>query len=82
MSQQETQLAEQERQLVEKERELASAEEEWNKNAEKIENLTKPSYLYNERSENVGFQEFGDLAERIAAIANCFSCFSFSLLLH
>lgn len=77
LSQQETQLAEQERQLVEKERELASAEEEWNKNAEKIENLTKPSYLYNERSENVGFQEFGDLAERIAAIANVFPVFFF-----
>ena len=46
LSQQEAQLAEQERQLVEKERELASAEEEWNENAEKIENLTKPSYLY------------------------------------
>lgn len=77
LSQQEAQLAEQERQLVEKERELASAEEEWNENAEKIENLTKPSYLYNERSENVGFQEFGDLAERIAAIANVFPVFFF-----
>ncbi len=77
MSQQEAQLADQERQLVEKERELASAEEEWNENAEKIENLTKPSYLYNERSENVGFQEFGDLAERIAAIANVFPVFFF-----
>lgn len=77
LSQQEAQLADQERQLVEKERELASAEEEWNENAEKIENLTKPSYLYNERSENVGFQEFGDLAERIAAIANVFPVFFF-----
>lgn len=77
LSQQEAQLADQERQLVEKERELASAEEEWNENVEKIENLTKPSYLYNERSENVRFQEFGDLAERIAAIANVFPVFFF-----
>lgn len=77
LSQQEAQLAEQERQLVEKERELASAEEELNRNAEKIENLTKPSYLYNERSENVGFQEFGDLSDRIAAIANVFPVFFF-----
>ncbi len=77
LPQQEAQLAEQERQLVEKERELASAEEELNRNAEKIENLTKPSYLYNERSENVGFQEFGDLSDRIAAIANVFPVFFF-----
>ena len=48
-----------------------------NRNAEKIENLTKPSYLYNERSENVGFQEFGDLSDRIAAIANVFPVFFF-----
>ena len=43
----------------------------------KINELAKPTYLFQERSENVGFQEFGDLAERIAAIANVFPVFFF-----
>lgn len=77
LEQQKQQLTDQETQLTEKEKELNDAEKEVAENEEKARTLSKPSYLYNQRSENVGFQEFGDLADRIAAIANVFPVFFF-----
>ncbi|WP_165037938.1 FtsX-like permease family protein [Enterococcus sp. ZJ1622] len=77
LAQQKQQLTDQETQLTEKEKELNNAEKEVAENEEKARTLSKPSYLYNQRSENVGFQEFGDLADRIAAIANVFPVFFF-----
>ncbi|WP_019723355.1 ABC transporter permease, partial [Enterococcus mundtii] len=77
LAEQESQLSEQEAQLTTKEAELTEAEASIAENEEKINELAKPTYLFQERSENVGFQEFGDLAERIAAIANVFPVFFF-----
>lgn len=77
LAEQESQLSEQEAQLTTKEAGLTEAEASIAENEEKINELAKPTYLFQERSENVGFQEFGDLAERIAAIANVFPVFFF-----
>ncbi|MGM9904220.1 efflux ABC transporter permease [Enterococcus sp. 10A9_DIV0425] len=74
---QETQLTEQENQLTEQEQALVEAENKISKSEKQLQSLEKPTYLFQERSENVGFQEFGDLAERIAAIANVFPVFFF-----
>lgn len=71
------QLDTQKQQLSEEKNKLADAQEEIKENEEKIATIETPKYVYNERSENVGFQEYGDLAERIAAIANVFPVFFF-----
>lgn len=39
--------------------------------------MKTPSYTFDQRAENPGFQEYGDLSERIAAIANVFPVFFF-----
>ncbi len=77
LSEQQAQLAQQEQALAEQQQKLTESEETIKENQEKINTLEKPTYRYQERSENVGFQEFGDLAERIAAIANVFPVFFF-----
>ena len=74
---QEAQLAEQEKQVAEQQEKLNDAQAQITENEEKINRLEKPTYRFQERSDNVGFQEFGDLAERIAAIANVFPVFFF-----
>lgn len=74
---QEAQLAEQEKQVAEQQEKLNDAQAQITENEEKINRLKKPTYRFQERSDNVGFQEFGDLAERIAAIANVFPVFFF-----
>ncbi len=63
--------------LDQQEAELNAAQEEIAAQEQKIAELPEPSYLYRQRSENIGFQEFGDLADRIAAIANVFPLFFF-----
>lgn len=77
LSEQQAQLAQQEQALAEQQQKLTESEETIKEKQEKINTLEKPTYRYQERSENVGFQEFGDLAERIAAIANVFPVFFF-----
>ncbi len=77
LSAQQTQLAQQEQQVMEQQQKLTESENKINENEEKIAALEQPTYRYQERSENVGFQEFGDLADRIAAIANVFPVFFF-----
>ncbi|EOH92084.1 FtsX-like permease family protein [Enterococcus villorum] len=77
LSAQQIQLTEQEKQVAEEQEKLNKAQTEIKENEEKIDHLEKPTYRYQERSDNVGFQEFGDLAERIAAIANVFPVFFF-----
>lgn len=74
---QEAQLAEQEKQVAEQQEKLNDAQAQITEDEEKINRLEKPTYRFQERSDNVGFQEFGDLAERIAAIANVFPVFFF-----
>ncbi len=39
--------------------------------------MAEPTYLYNQRKDNPGFQEYGGLSDRIAAIANVFPVFFF-----
>lgn len=63
-------LAEQKTTLEEAEAEISEAEEE-------IAKLKLPTYLFNQRTENIGFQDYGDLSDRIAAIANVFPVFFF-----
>jgi putative ABC transport system permease protein len=63
--------------LDQQEAELDAAQEKITAEEQKIADLAEPSYLYRQRSDNVGFQEYGDLADRIAAIANVFPLFFF-----
>lgn len=77
LTQQKEELTQQDKILTEKEQDLVKFQSEITGNEGKIAALDKPTYLYNKRSENVGFQEYGDLADRIAAIANVFPVFFF-----
>lgn len=77
LSEQQAQLTQKEQVLAEQQKKLTESEKIIKENEEKINTLEKPTYRYQQRSENVGFQEFGDLAERIAAIANVFPVFFF-----
>lgn len=63
-------LADQETKLEEAETEISDAEKE-------MAELKTPTYLFNQRTENIGFQDYGDLSDRIAAIANVFPVFFF-----
>ncbi|MBF8807318.1 MAG: FtsX-like permease family protein [Enterococcus lacertideformus] len=77
LSAQQAQLAGQEKQLAVQQEKLSKAQTEIKGNEEKIDRLERPTYRFQGRTDNVGFQEFGDLAERIAAIANVFPVFFF-----
>lgn len=63
-------LTEQETKLEDAEAEVSDAEKE-------MADLKTPTYLFNQRTENIGFQDYGDLSDRIAAIANVFPVFFF-----
>ncbi|MGL4697174.1 FtsX-like permease family protein [Enterococcus larvae] len=63
-------LTEQETKLEDAETEVSDAEKE-------MADLKTPTYLFNQRTENIGFQDYGDLSDRIAAIANVFPVFFF-----
>ncbi|MBP1046080.1 FtsX-like permease family protein [Enterococcus sp. BWM-S5] len=63
-------LTEQETKLEDAETEVSDAEKE-------MADLKMPTYLFNQRTENIGFQDYGDLSDRIAAIANVFPVFFF-----
>ncbi|MEY8446349.1 FtsX-like permease family protein [Enterococcus ratti] len=77
LSSQQTQLTAQEEKVMKQQEKLIETQKQIKANEEKIKRLEKPVYRFQERSDNVGFQEFGDLAERIAAIANVFPVFFF-----
>ena len=38
-----------------------------------INEMEEPTYLFNPRKDNPGFQEYGGLSDRMAAIAKCLS---------
>ncbi|MDT2612690.1 ABC transporter permease [Enterococcus dongliensis] len=70
-------LAAQQKELNGNREQLLSAQEEIAKSEKELHELKTPSYTYTQRADNPGFQEYGDLSERIAAIANVFPIFFF-----
>ena len=70
-------LETQQKELTANREELISAQQQIKDSEETIAELKEPSYTYDQRAENPGFQEYGDLSERIAAIANVFPVFFF-----
>lgn len=74
---QQAQLAAAQEQLTENRQQLLDAQAEIDEQEQKLAEIKEPSYSFNQRSDNPGFQEYGDLSERIAAIANVFPVFFF-----
>lgn len=74
---QQAQLAAAQEQLAENRQQLQEAQAEIDEQEQKLAEIKEPSYSFNQRSDNPGFQEYGDLSERIAAIANVFPVFFF-----
>lgn len=74
---QQAQLAAAQEQLAENRQQLQEAQAEIDDQEQKLAEIKEPSYSFNQRSDNPGFQEYGDLSERIAAIANVFPVFFF-----
>lgn len=70
-------LARQQNELTTSRKQLLAAQQTIADNEQKISEIETPSYSYTLRSDNPGFQEYGDLSERIAAIANVFPIFFF-----
>lgn len=56
---------------------LEASRQQMIENQQMIATMSTPTYLFNLRSDNPGFQEYGDLSTRIAAIANVFPVFFF-----
>lgn len=56
---------------------LDASQQKIAENQQTINAMNAPTYLFNLRSDNPGFQEYGDLSDRIAAIANVFPVFFF-----
>lgn len=71
------QLATNEATLKKNQSELATGTAEIKKTEATIKNMKEIVYRYNDRFDNVGFQEFGSLSDRIAAIADVFPVFFF-----
>lgn len=70
-------LETQQKELTANREKLFSAQQQIKDSEKSIAELADPSYTYDQRAENPGFQEYGDLSERIAAIANVFPVFFF-----
>jgi len=70
-------LEEQQKELSSNREKLLSAQQKISNSEKAITNLKTPSYSYEQRADNPGFQEYGDLSDRIAAIANVFPVFFF-----
>lgn len=70
-------LAQQQAELEQNREKLLTAQEKISESEKKLSELKAPSYTYEQRGDNPGFQEYGDLSERIAAIANVFPVFFF-----
>lgn len=73
----ESELAEQQSELDTAKTKLEEAKQKIAENEDKINQMKVPTYLFNVRADNPGFQEYGDLSERIAAIADVFPVFFF-----
>lgn len=77
LAQAQAELEAQEKELNSNRDKLLSAQQKINDSEKEINELKTPSYSYDQRADNPGFQEYGDLSERIAAIANVFPVFFF-----
>lgn len=73
----ENELATEQAKIDESKEKLADAKQEISENEADIKQMNLPTYLFNVRADNPGFQEYGDLSERIAAIADVFPVFFF-----
>ena len=76
-AEQQAQLAAAEEEITENRQQLTDAQEEIDEQEQTLADLKEPSYSFHRRADNPGFQEYGDLSERIAAIANVFPVFFF-----
>lgn len=77
LMQAQAELQAQQKELTKNREQLLAAQEKLSASEKEISELKTPSYSYNQRADNSGFQEYGDLSERIAAIANVFPVFFF-----
>lgn len=77
LAQAQTVLENQQKELDNNREQLLSAQKKIRENEQAIHELKTSSYTFDQRAENPGFQEYGDLSERIAAIANVFPVFFF-----
>jgi putative ABC transport system permease protein len=77
LSEAEATLSEQQTQINEEKEKLADAETTLQEKEQEINEIEEPTYLFNLRKDNPGFQEYGGLSDRIAAIANVFPVFFF-----
>jgi len=77
LAQAQAELEAQEKELNSNRDKLLSAQQKINASEKEINELKTPNYSYDQRADNPGFQEYGDLSERIAAIANVFPVFFF-----
>lgn len=73
----ETELTQQQETLDAQQAQLDEAQQTIQDNLADLDALEEPTYLYNQRKDNPGFQEYGGLSDRIAAIANVFPVFFF-----
>ncbi|WP_312542270.1 FtsX-like permease family protein [Enterococcus sp.] len=73
----EAELTQQQETLDAQQEQLDDAQQTINDNLADLDALEEPTYLYNQRKDNPGFQEYGGLSDRIAAIANVFPVFFF-----
>ena len=77
LAQAQAELETRQKELSDNRGQLLSAQQKISDSEKELAELTTPSYSYEQRSDNPGFQEYGDLSERIAAIANVFPVFFF-----
>lgn len=77
LAQAQAELDQQQKELTNNREQLESAQQKISDNEKEINDLKTPSYSYDQRADNPGFQEYGDLSDRIAAIANVFPVFFF-----
>ncbi|MGM0215249.1 ABC transporter permease [Enterococcus sp. AZ109] len=76
-AEQQAQLVAVQQELNQNRQQLTDAQAEIAQQEQTLAELKEPSYSFHRRSDNPGFQEYGDLSERIAAIANVFPVFFF-----
>ena len=76
-TQAQAELAQQQQALDSNRATLISAQQKISNSENEINELKTPSYSFDQRADNPGFQEYGDLSDRIAAIANVFPVFFF-----
>lgn len=77
LEQAQAELAAQQKEISSNREKLMAAQQKISDSEKEISELKTPSYSYDQRADNPGFQEYGDLSDRIAAIANVFPVFFF-----